>query len=404
MDRKSIWEENNLFEQIVSIIKKIYIYFIRLQNKINTKKHNKIVFLLSFPSTSCYVLDSLYNEFKNDLIICYTSNGRNLAEYYQKKGCTIYSLNFFSLLVNRVVSITKSSSIVLCDNYFAFLGAVEFDSETEVVQLWHANGAIKSFGLSASYAKKSNKKNQERYLNVYRKFTRYIISSENMKKIFEKNYRQNISILPFGYPPTDIYFDKKWLSESEKKFNEIFSPHKKILLYAPTYRERNSNNPIIFSELKKQLGEDWEIVVKLHPHDEMLGDYLAKEKSITTDLKGMSVQELLPFVDCLVTDYSSLPFEYSLAKSNAKMVFFCYDFDQYNLDVGIEPEFKNWMPGEIVYTQSEMVDAIFNDNHMNDGVAFNKEWNGYVDGESRRKLVEWVKLKNGNRENNRYSD
>jgi CDP-glycerol glycerophosphotransferase (TagB/SpsB family) len=333
------------------------------------------------------------------LVICYTENGTKVAKKYQNKGCAIYAINHFPTLLTKIVPLVKGSCVVLCDNYYAFLAGMNFFEETVVVQLWHANGAIKLFGLNANYAKKASLKDQKRYLEVYKKFTHYVVSSEKMARIFKNNYRQKIVQLPFGYLPTDYYFKTECIKDSKKNVREHFQTSKKIALYAPTYREKKSNIPLDFSKLSHLLGSEWLLFVKAHPHDELLKQRLSHEANIITDFKGMSLQEILPSVDCLITDYSSIPFEYSLANPIGKIIFFCYDLSEYQKEVGIENDFMDWAPGKIVRTESELIKEIQNETYQNLD-SFNQLWNEYVTGNATNQLIEWVEKKYANRKDN----
>ena len=371
----------------------MYLTGIRFRSKKNVPFHQKIIFLLSFPSTSEIILENLYQEYNNNLIICYTRNGSTLAKQYQKKGCSIYSIDNYATLLTSIVPLVKGAKIVLCDNYYAFLSSIDFREETKNIQLWHANGAIKRFGLEAPYAKKSSPKDQARYQAVYQTWTHYMVSSNKMKTIFEKNYRVKVNSLNFGYPATDVYFDKRWVDESLIAFQEKFPTSKKILLYAPTYREGKTKFSNEFYQKVKELQKDWLVFIKYHPHEEERLKELAKYPSVIIDFKGLTLQQILPSVDCLVTDYSSIPFEYSLANSEGKIVFYCYDYVEYDQKVGIEEDFTKWAPGEVVYDSKALVLAI-NAKKSTTFSKFNQEWNQYVSGNANKQLIEWVKKNN----------
>lgn len=135
------------------------------------------MFLLSFPSASQLALQTLFDNFSEELVICYTKSSKELASYYQKNGCLTYNIDDFPVLLKDIVPMVTNSQLVFCDNYYAFLAGINFQARTKVVQLWHANGAIKTFGLEAAYTKKVSRKDQQRYLEVYKKFTHYVVSS-----------------------------------------------------------------------------------------------------------------------------------------------------------------------------------------------------------------------------------
>jgi len=392
VELKRIGGKSLLKKQITLLSKDLYLLLIRMVSKSTKGKNNQIVFLLSFPSTSETMLEALYEAFENQLVICYTSNSQSEAEKYRQKGVPTYCLDNFFVLCNKIIPLIKKSKVVLCDNYFAFLAGMTLDNETEVVQLWHANGAIKLFGLEAEYAKNATDKDKQRYLDVYQKFTKYVVSSDQMASIFERNYNQKINILPFGYPPTDSFFDNLWLKKVKDQFNQAFNNKKKVLLYVPTYRETSTDVPLDFAELQQNIGKDWQIFVKAHPHDKLFHECLKQETGIITDFKGMSLQEILPSVDCLITDYSSVPFEYSLANREGKMIFYCYDLHKYQTEVGIELNFERWLPGKVVQTEKELLHEIANLNPQN-FEAFNLLWNNYATGKAKQQLIDWIRSK-----------
>jgi CDP-glycerol glycerophosphotransferase (TagB/SpsB family) len=384
--------------QLLLVSKSIYIYLIKITSRIFKKKNTNIIFLLSFPTTSDYILRELYNEFGSRIIICYTKNCFELANQYKNLGCKIISLDRIIQLLFQAIPVISGSRIILCDNYYAFLGGINFHNDTEVIQLWHANGAIKLFGLEAKYSKQVSKFDKKRYLKVYEKFTRYVVSSKKMAHIFEKNYKVPISILPFGYLPTDFFFNSGAINEAKKIFEEKFGYNKKVLLYAPTYRENKTTYPLDFDNLSTKLNDEWLIFVKAHPHDEELISNISNKKNIVTDFKGLNLQQILVSTDCLVTDYSSIPFEYSLANQSGRLLFFCYDLEEYQQNVGLENDFMNQFSEQIFLTEKELITEI-NNIKTTDFTQFNQIWNEFSNGNSSDQLIEWMKHQYEDRKN-----
>lgn len=378
---------------LIHFSKNCYLKGIQFISKKDYPSHQKILFLLSFPSTSDVTLRALYQEWQQDLVICYTKNSLKLAQEYQKKGCQIYPINHYLILLLKIVPLLKGASVVLSDNYFAFLAGISFSDKTKNVQLWHANGAIKRFGLEAEYAKKSSSKDQDRYKEVYRTWTHYVVSSLKMKQVFERNYQISVNSLDFGYPPTDYYFDQNWRKEVLTKFKQKFPTNKKVLLYAPTYREKALIIPSEFKEMLKKLEQEWIFLMKCHPHDQKSYEAIMAETKVVFDFQGMTLNEVLPSVDCLITDYSSIPFEYSLANPQGKVVFYCYDYQDYIENVGLENDFEKWAPGEIVENTVTLFKAIQTEK-ASPFTMFNQEWNTYAQGTSKSQLIEWVKKNN----------
>ncbi|MHC5268054.1 CDP-glycerol glycerophosphotransferase family protein [Enterococcus sp. LJL98] len=356
---------------------------------VSKKKNNNIIFLLSFPETSNTILEYLYEEYAEKLIICYTRNSETLAKHFESRGLKVYPIESYFVLLKKVIPSIQGTKIVLADNYFAFFAGMSLTARTRVIQLWHANGAIKKFGLEAKYVSNKSRCDKKRYKKVYGTFTDYVLSSEKMRRIFEKNFQESIRILSFGYPQTDYYFDEKLLNEDKKRFIQKIDTNKKVLLYAPTYREDMGNFAVLTKETLEQLSKDWCILVKLHPHDVEKNKSFINIPGVITKLEDFELKQILPSVDCLITDYSSIPFEYSLANPKGRMIFYCPDFIDYKNKVGIEDDFLEWIPGVLVTTEVELIREIYSMKEFSMEI-FNERWNEYAKGNSHKQLIEWM--------------
>lgn len=376
-------------EAVKTFLKTIYLLPLRLIGQRKFSRKQQIVFFLSFPSTSHYLLTELYEKYGERLVICYQRDGRALAEFYGKRGCSIYSLDNYFELMTKVISCAKSSSIVLCDNYFPILGAIAFMDDQKVVQLWHSDGAVKEFGLEAKYVKQVYEADRQRYRSVYQKFTHYVVASDMMVQIFTRSYDANdAEFLNFGYTPADDYFSEEWRDKTLQKINDRFGRQKK-LLYLPTYREDNSVATIDFEEISRLLGDEWQLFAKAHPHAIQWQKFLQKEK-VVTDFKGLTVQELMVGVDYLVTDYSSVAFEFPMANPSGKLFFYCYDLKEYQNTVGIQDVFLKFLENNAAKDMEELLVQFQNNRNRIDYTDFNQTWNQYNDGTAKQQLMNWI--------------
>ena len=115
---------------------------------------------------------------------------------------------------------------------------------------------------------------------------------------------------------------------------------KKIILYAPTWRENKFYNKeaykftteMDFDEMHDQLSDEYILIVKFH--------YLVKDKSIDWSKyddfiiecdEEWDIQELYLISDIMITDYSSVLFDYAILKR--PMIYFTYDIDEYTKNV-----------------------------------------------------------------------
>lgn len=378
---------NKLKKIITQLSKLVYLYLINILSKPSIKKENYIIFLLSFPSTSDYLLENLYKKYGERLIVCYTKSGSKLAKDFQKKGCNIYCIDK-PLMICQAVLKMKRSRIILCDNYFALLAGFNFDKDTRIVQLWHANGAIKKFGLQAQYAKKASFKDQQRYQKVYDTFTHFVVSSPTMAEIFAESYNIDPIFLKFGYPMTDYYFNRNEKNILKKKNVLSKGTNKKIALYVPTYRENDYELPLDFEQIEEQIGDEWVFYIHAHPHDKNLKSLAKKYPSYFIDEMQHDLRNLLIVADCLITDYSSVPFEFSLANPNGRIIYFCYDLQLYKSSVGLQSGFEEWA-SPMVKDQNELLKEIKNDRKTNFN-SFNHKWNSFVSGNAVSQLIDWI--------------
>ncbi len=134
---------------------------------------------------------------------------------------------------------------------------------------------------------------------------------------------------------------------------------KRVVLYAPTWREYESNGlcdsrfepPIDFDQLYEVLkAEDTEMIIKYH--------YYVKDKPDFTKYGGVirdsekDIAELYPICDMMITDYSSTMFDYAVLRR--PMVFFAYDLERYEEENGFYFDYGKLVPGPIVRTQEEL--------------------------------------------------
>ncbi len=136
-------------------------------------------------------------------------------------------------------------------------------------------------------------------------------------------------IIISGYPKNDALCNKsdKYIKNIRVKFN--ISDEKYVILYAPTFREKISNNTekINFNKWKKILGNDFIVLLRTHP--------VYSENYVFNDLDGFIIDvskypdnnDLMIASDLLISDYSAIIFEYVVL--NKPVLCFAYDYDDY---------------------------------------------------------------------------
>src|SRR5699024_1500932 len=81
-----------------------------------------------------------------------------------------------------------TARVIFIDNYFGFLAATSFKENVTCVQLWHAAGAIKQFGLKDPSNQYRSKRANQRFKKVYKQFHQIVVGSEKMADIMKESF------------------------------------------------------------------------------------------------------------------------------------------------------------------------------------------------------------------------
>ena len=204
-------------------------------------------------------------------------------------------------------------------------------------------------------------------------------------------------IKALGLPRADYYFENHDIDGLKNSFSKRYGidSNKKIVLYAPTFRDEEKYNNVFdyldLEEFNEVLGDDYVLALRLHPKikDFYKGDISASGNYIDcSDYRDE--QELLLISDVLITDYSSIMIEFALL--NKPIVFFVYDFDSYvNDERGFYFDFKETVPGPVVYESENLINVIKNNEFDEDKMSkFVKTQFDEIDGKSSERIVDFL--------------
>ncbi|WP_066258932.1 CDP-glycerol glycerophosphotransferase family protein [Neobacillus drentensis] len=196
----------------------------------------------------------------------------------------------------------------------------------------------------------------------------YLISpSPYASKAFRSAFQYEGNICEIGYPRNDIFYRTEKITVAVSVRNSLKLPkNKKVILYAPTFRDNQTNGAnkftfdihLDFEKMKEKLGDDYILLLRMH--------VVIKNKVIIPDefkdfIFNVShypdIQELYLITDILITDYSSVMFDY--ANTKRPMLFFTYDLELYRDQLrGFYMDFENEAPGPLIRNSQEIIDAI----------------------------------------------
>lgn len=280
-----------------------------------------------------------------------------------------------------------TASYIMLDNIFLPMAYLRFSKKVKVIQLWHGTGTIKKFGQDVN---KGQLKKLEYQAN--QKITHLIVNSNYTRKQYAKAFGvDKKKVCVWGLPRTDEMFSDEIKEDKKKKFYERYPQlmGKRLVLYAPTFRDQEVAEPkmkLDLDYLEKHIDHDTIFLVKLHPF--VASRFNMKESEHFVNVSTYSDINTLLFVsDILITDYSSIIFEYCVLEK--PMVFFAYDLEQFSESGrGFYEDYATYVPGPVVKDSEELAKIIMENDFPIDRVkAFKEQSFAYLDGKSTERLL-----------------
>ncbi|MEE8823768.1 CDP-glycerol glycerophosphotransferase family protein [Lentilactobacillus sunkii] len=383
-------------------MKVVYLWLIRLFSIMNIwRPKNKVVYVMSFDDNVDFIKQLAQRlPHKYVLYVLYKSNTEAAATDLAAFGITTHPFSDGLKFVFEDISVLMSAKLIICDNYYAFLGGLVKLPMTKIVQIWHADGAIKKFGWEDPTTAMRSTSDKHRFQKVYDHFDEYIVGSKAMGQVFVNSYHEKFDkIKLLGYPRSDQYLDPEWQKKARERIFRSAPElrNHRVILYAPTYREHQN------FKLPKGLGSALAadpnalVVIKLHP---VLRDREVPMRRIGNPkikfYHELETSDLLAVADTLVTDYSSVAFDFSLLPNAKSMIFFMFDLDNYQKDPGVQDDFLDWLPVEPVYKVEQLKDQISASPVVHFD-KFNEHWNTYNDGHATKRVIDrYVKFLESN--------
>jgi teichoic acid glycerol-phosphate primase len=294
----------------------------------------------------------------------------------------------------KMIRTMQQALFIIVDNYVVELGAIKLNPSKVCIQIWHANGALKKFGLASAHP--YSQQDIGRFTSVYKQYDKILVGSEKMKSLFKDAFRiENDEIfMECGTLRTDKYFKQIAISGHLENALSVKN-RKKILLYAPTYREGQNELKLKSTEMNKLKAEGYTLIIRTHPAiKSLIPDEL---KDFVVDGNDFQLHELLTLSDLLITDYSSIAMEFSILSK--PIYFYCYDLDEYRERTGLISEFEKQVCSRIYKDTRALEEAILKDVvKAKDVQLFNEKWNKYTTGSACESLLSYVELRNKNYE------
>ena len=232
----------------------------------------------------------------------------------------------------------------------------------------------------------------------------YLISQNNFStEIFRSCFAfKDRPILEIGYPRNDILIrDNKKDKIIEYKKMLGLPLDKKIILYAPTWRDNEYSvkgkykfaSKLNFDKAQKELSDEYIFIVKYHYLVSDKIDWSPYEGFVYTFDETKDIAWLYLVSDMMITDYSSVMFDYSLLKR--PMLFFAYDLQDYKENLrGFYFDFVEEAPGPISRDTNQLINDIksyeplkWEDKYQ----TYSNKYNHVDDGHASEKVIDLIK-------------
>lgn len=267
------------------------------------------------------------------------------------------------------------------------------NKKTTYIQTWHGT-PLKHLALdmdNVTMPGTTTKKYHDNFKIETARWDYLIAPNQYSKIIFERAFAFENKSLDIGYPRNDIlYTDNNEKEIKALKKNYLGNENAKVILYAPTWRDDSFYREgvykfklaFLFEEFFKHVSDDTILIMRPH--------YLVKN---SIDISGFedrvkimadeNITELYLMSDMLITDYSSVMFDF--ANLNRPMLFYCYDLDHYRDELrGFYLDFESEAPGPVIQTEADFYKQldIYTENNQYPG--YEKRFKTFQD-----KFIEW---------------
>ncbi|MEA2429119.1 MAG: CDP-glycerol glycerophosphotransferase, partial [Thermoleophilaceae bacterium] len=232
------------------------------------------------------------------------------------------------------------------------------------VQTWHGT-PLKRLGLDVSDTRKTVRRFQHRWDQQVGNWQYVLSPNEFTTPILQRAYAIRGEMLETGYPRSDVLVRPDLDEASRAMRRKLGVPeHARTVLYAPTYRDHvvDGNGRyrldlhLDLDRLRAAVGP--ETVILFRKHHYVADAVPAGPDGFVRDVSSYpDGTELLLAADVLVTDYSSIMFDF--ANTGRPMLFFTYDLDSYQDEIrGFYLDYIETVPGPMLRTTDEVADAL----------------------------------------------
>ena len=338
-----------------------------------------------------YLYEYLYENYPDEFDYVWVLNDKNVKVPGNPKKVKRFSLDFYKEVArSKYWVINGRQSVVLAKR-----------KDQIIVSTWHGT-PLKKLGLDIGNVYTRDPFLKHSYIDVSKEWDYLISPNRYTTDILKSSFGYEREIFESGYPRNDILYNA-----DENKVNEIKSrlniPNdKKIILYAPTWRDDEFVDigsvkfklQLELDKLKEALSDEYIVLVRTHYFISNNLDLSGVEDFAFDVSRYDDIAELYLVADILITDYSSVFFDYANLKR--PILYYTYDLEKYeNVLRGFYLDIHEEVPGPLLKTTEEVIDSIKNIESLKEEYkdkydAFYERFCSIEDGNASKRIVEKV--------------
>ena len=338
----------------------------------------RIVFHIVYPC--CYGIGCL-KPLRQKKAVFVQTHGKKLSdnfellyrkmeeEGYDNRICFLrISDSGWSSIIRRSIGLLfdmADAGVILLDESNSLMGSFTIRKGSKLIQLWHACGAFKKWGYSVAEKSFGDDAETLSLFSGHRNYSLVTVSGEQICWAYEEAFglpKGGDIVRPIGVSRTDLFFDERLKKEAFRKLEslKLRTRGRQIVAYLPTFRGSiaGAKGPEGFEVQRLEAFKERSVfLIKNHPFVKEPFEIPPSCRDFAMEIKDeMSVEDLLMTADVLITDYSSVIFEFSLMQR--PMVFYAYDYEDYDLERGFYYPYDDFVPGQIAKNMEELINAL----------------------------------------------
>ncbi|WP_268912711.1 CDP-glycerol glycerophosphotransferase family protein [Lentilactobacillus sp. SPB1-3] len=282
-----------------------------------------------------------------------------------KSYCKEHGINYVVRRTSKWVRTLEKSQFWISNARYP--SWVKKPSYVTYIQTWHGT-PLKKLGLdieNVSMPGTTTAKYHKNFVKEANRWDALVSPNDYSTQIFRSAFGFNNQILKIGYPRNDELINTK-PSEIDDLKRELGIPlDKKVVMYAPTYRDNQFAQkgkytfelPFDLDDFKKSFGDDAVLILRMHYLISNALDISDYQDFVYDFSSHPNISDLYLVSDLLITDYSSVFFDYAYLKR--PILFYPYDYHLYKEELrGFYLNYEKDLPGKIANTPEQLLEEI----------------------------------------------